>query len=142
MEPGLEPIRIPECRQVPPGAEESLLDRVSREFVVPEDESGRRVQPRDGSAGKHGEGVMIASPRSFDELSLVHDHPTCDGAASVSRSDGMSPWLGKGFPRGRATSAGGESRGAEALDRVGRGTDQREVGQDLADDGRELEPMA
>jgi hypothetical protein len=55
--------------------EKSVLDRVSRELVVPEDQSGRPVQPRDERAGKHGEGVMIASLRALDELSLVHGHP-------------------------------------------------------------------
>ena len=74
-QPGLEPIRIAQPRQVPPGSHEALLDRVSRELVVPEDQSGRRVQPRDGRAGKHGEGVMIASLRPLDELSLVHATP-------------------------------------------------------------------
>jgi hypothetical protein len=53
----------------------SVLDRVSRELVVPEDQSGRPVQPRDERAGKHREGVMIASLRSLDELSLVHGNP-------------------------------------------------------------------
>jgi hypothetical protein len=75
VEPGVEPIGITQARQVPPGSDVGILDRVSRELLVPEDESGRRVQPRDERAGKHGKGVMIASPRSFDELSLVHGHP-------------------------------------------------------------------
>ena len=75
-QPALEAIRIAERREVPPGPDESLLDRVSRELVVPEDQSGRRVQPRDEPAGQHGEGVMIASLRSLDELSLVHGPPS------------------------------------------------------------------
>ena len=75
-EPGLEAIRIAERRKVPPGSKEALLDRVSRELVVPEDQAGRRVQPRDEQAGKHGEGVTIASLRSLDELSLVHGRPS------------------------------------------------------------------
>ena len=50
--------------------------RVSRELLVPEDQAGRRVQPRDEHAGKHGEGVMIASLCSLDELSLVHGPPS------------------------------------------------------------------
>ena len=74
-EPGLEAIRIAKRRQVPPGPDESLLDRVSRELGVPEDQAGGRVQPRDERAGEHGEGVMIASLRSLDELSLVHGSP-------------------------------------------------------------------
>jgi hypothetical protein len=75
VEPGLEPVRIAKRRKVTPGSDETLLNRVSRELVVPEDQSGCRVQPRDERAGKHGKGVMIASPRSLDELSLVHGHP-------------------------------------------------------------------
>ena len=76
VEPGLEAVRIAQSRKVPPGPDEALLERVSRELVIPENESGCRVQPRDERACKHGEGVMIASPRSLDELSLVHDiHP-------------------------------------------------------------------
>jgi hypothetical protein len=49
-----------------------LLDRVSREIGVPEDQSGRRVQPRDGQVDEHGEGGGIALPCSLDETSLVH----------------------------------------------------------------------
>jgi hypothetical protein len=52
------------------------LDRVSRELVVSEDESGRRVQPRDEQGGKRGKGVAIASLCSLDELSLVHGPPS------------------------------------------------------------------
>ena len=75
MQPRLEAIRIAEGRQAAPGADEALLDRVSRELRIPEDQAGRPVQPRDEPAGEHGEGVMIASHRSLDEFSLVHDHP-------------------------------------------------------------------
>ena len=75
VQPRLEAIGIAQARQTAPGGKEPFLDRVSRELVVPEDQSGRRVQPRDERAGKRGEGVMIASPRPLDELSLVHDHP-------------------------------------------------------------------
>ena len=75
MQPRLEAIRIAEGGQRAPGADEALLDRVSRELGVPEDQAGRRVQPRDEPAGKQREGVMIASHCPLDELSLVHDHP-------------------------------------------------------------------
>ncbi len=40
--------------------------------VPEEDESGCRVQPREGSAGDRGEGVMIAPSRSLDETTLLH----------------------------------------------------------------------
>ena len=73
VEPGLEPVGITETRQVAPGADEGLLDRVARELRVPEDEASGRVQPREGRIDERREGVMIASLRPTDELSLVHD---------------------------------------------------------------------
>jgi hypothetical protein len=72
VEPGLEPVRITQCGQVPPGSKVSILDRVARELRVAEDQSGRRVQPRNGRADEHRKGVMIASLRSLDETTLVH----------------------------------------------------------------------
>ena len=90
----LRTIGIAEGGQVAPGPDEAVLDRVSRELGVPEDEPGRRVQPRDERAGKHREGVMIAPLRSLDELSLVHGPPDFVAARRFSsRSDGSRhPW--------------------------------------------------
>lgn len=75
MQPGVESLGIAEPGQISPGLEEHLLDRVLREVAIAEDQSGDRLQPRAGSAGKQREGVMIAPPRSLDELPLVHGHP-------------------------------------------------------------------
>ena len=72
MEPGVEAVGIAKSRQVPPGSDESVLDRVACELRVPEDEAGHLVQPHDGRAGELGEGVMIALRCSLDETSLVH----------------------------------------------------------------------
>ncbi len=72
---GVELLGVAKCRQVPPGADETILDRVARELRVPEDQTGRRVQPRDGRAGERSEGVMIALLCPFDEVSLVRDSP-------------------------------------------------------------------
>ena len=51
MQPGLEAIWIAKGWQAAPGREEPVLDRVPRELVVPEDQAGCRVQPRDERAG-------------------------------------------------------------------------------------------
>jgi hypothetical protein len=83
MEPGVEPIRIAQSGQVPPGTDHSLLDRVARELRVPDDQSGRRVQPRETDIEKLGEGVMIATPRKLDECSLVHGRLECDTTWAV-----------------------------------------------------------
>ena len=72
VEPGIEPIGIPKLREIPPGSNQPLLDRVACELRVAEDEAGRLVQPHDGRAGKLGEGVMIALPCALHKLSLVH----------------------------------------------------------------------
>ncbi len=82
MDPGVESLDVAQRGQVTPGPDEGLLDRVSRELAIPEDQAGGRVQPRDGLAGELGEGVMIASLRPFDESLLVH------GALSVRRLHG------------------------------------------------------
>ena len=82
MEPGVEPVGITQPRQVVPGSDERLLDRVAGQLRVAEDEAGGPVQPRDGPAGELGEGVMIALPRSLDESSLVHGRLGC-GAPMV-----------------------------------------------------------
>ena len=71
-EPGVEPVRVAQPGQVPPGSHHGVLDGVSRELAVPEDQAGGPVQPRDGRARKHREGVLVASLRPHDEVSLVH----------------------------------------------------------------------
>jgi hypothetical protein len=48
----------------------------SEKPLVPDDEAGDSLQPRDGRADERREGVMIASARSFDEFPLVHSHPS------------------------------------------------------------------
>ena len=77
-QPSLEPIRITERGEAAPCADEPILDRVSREIVVPEDQSGGSVQPRDEHAGEQRKGVMIAPLRPLDEFSLVHGPPDLD----------------------------------------------------------------
>lgn len=72
VDPRVEPVGVAQPRQVRPRVDERLLDRVSRELGVPEDQAGRRVQPRDDPADEHGEGVMIAPSGPLDESSLVH----------------------------------------------------------------------
>jgi hypothetical protein len=45
VKPGIEPFRAAHPPQVPPGGDQGVLDRVSRELAIPEDEAGGRVQP-------------------------------------------------------------------------------------------------
>ena len=109
MEPGVEPVRVAQAREVAPGSDVCLLDRVSRELLVPEDEAGDSLQPRDGRADEHGEGVMIAPPCPLDEFPLVHGHPR--DAPTRSRSRVMASASVKPFRRGSASGAGGRGGG-------------------------------
>jgi hypothetical protein len=75
MKPAVEGRHVAQRGQVPPAPDQRVLDRVPREVVVPDDQAGGRVQARDGRAGQHREGVMIAPLRSLDETPLVHGRP-------------------------------------------------------------------
>jgi hypothetical protein len=75
MEPGVEAIRIAQARQVAPGTQIGLRDRVSGEFRVPEDQAGDRFEPGDRVADERGEGVVIALARPLDISPLVHGTP-------------------------------------------------------------------
>ena len=70
VEPGVEAIGVAQGGQVPPAPDERLLDGVLGAVRVLQDESSRGVQPADRGACQHGEGVMIALPRSLHEVSL------------------------------------------------------------------------
>ena len=73
MEPCVEPLRLAQGGQLAPGLEHRVLDGVARELRVPDDEAGGCVQPGESLVDEHGEGVMIASPGSTDQLQLLHD---------------------------------------------------------------------
>lgn len=89
VEPRVEPVRITKSGQIAPGPHEGVLDRIARELAVPEDEARRRVHPSRRSRGKHGEGVVIASPRLLDELSEVHGPSPSPGAFGRSAGYGV-----------------------------------------------------
>jgi hypothetical protein len=75
VQPRVEAIDVAQAGQVPPAADERLLDGILCPVRVLEDESGRRVQPTARGASQHREGVMIAPARPLHEVSL-HDRPS------------------------------------------------------------------
>ena len=89
-EPGIEPIGFPKLREIPPGSDQALLDRVACELRVAEDEPRRLIQPHDSRAGELGEGVMIASLRALHEPSLVHGRLVLSARPWWSCSQGMA----------------------------------------------------
>ncbi|MEA2547850.1 MAG: succinyl-CoA synthetase beta subunit, partial [Chloroflexota bacterium] len=106
MEPGVEALRAAQGGQVAPGPDECLLDGVLGLFGITQDEPGGRVEPEDRGSCKQGEGVMIASPRSFHEF-LLHVAPRrrrgrCGRAHRVWRGGTAQPFRNRlgGRPRG------------------------------------------
>ena len=83
-QPGIEPVGIAQRRQVPPGSDEPVLDRVARELGVPKDQTRGGVQARDLRPGERFEGVMIAPLRSLDQVPVVHDRLGLDAAAPAA----------------------------------------------------------
>lgn len=70
-EPGVDAIGIPQAADVAPGGDERLLNRIVGAVGITEDELGNGVQSADRPVDQHGEGVMIALPRSFGQV-LLH----------------------------------------------------------------------
>jgi len=70
VEPGIEPIRVPQRGQITPGADERILHGVLGLFGVPEDQASGGIEAIDRGACQRGKGVMIAPSRSLHEFSL------------------------------------------------------------------------
>ena len=83
MEPGVESVRVAQAREIAPGADQCVLDRVTCELRVPDDQPSDGVQPHDGQIDERGEGVMIAFSGLLDETSLVHSSPRLQTATIV-----------------------------------------------------------
>lgn len=93
MQPGIEAIGVAQCPKVAPRPDERLLDRVAGQVGIAQDEEGGCVQPGETDIDERGEGVMIASPRSLDESSLIHGRLTDPGRRDPSgrARQGMAP---------------------------------------------------
>ena len=70
VEPGVEAVDVTQGGQVAPAADERLLDGVLRAIGITKDQPGGGVEPGDRGTCQHGEGVMIALPRSLHEVPL------------------------------------------------------------------------
>ena len=111
VEPGVESSGVTEARQIAPGTDEALLNRILGEVRVAQDQPSGCVQPPEGAIDERGKGVMIASLRLLDELSLIHDRLAC-GTANVVV-------LNRVWRRRRA------KRSSELADGPGAGPDRR-----------------
>src|SRR6476620_12608815 len=83
VQPGVEAVGVAQSRQVPPAPDERLLDGVLCSIRIPQDESSRGIQTTARGACQHGEGVMIALPRSLHEVPL-HVRPRLRAAGLVA----------------------------------------------------------
>lgn len=70
VEPGVEPLRVAQRGQIAPGSDQRFLGGILRELGVAQDVASGRVQPIDGTAGKHAEGLAVSALCPVDELRL------------------------------------------------------------------------
>ena len=74
MDPGVEPVRIAEPRQLTPGDHQRLLHGVLGPVDVPEDALGDGVEPIAPRPGQDGECLPVPALGELDEIA-VHVHP-------------------------------------------------------------------
>jgi hypothetical protein len=72
MQPGIESVGVTKPGQVAPGADEAFLHSILCQVRIANDQPRGSVQPPEGAIYELGKGVMVASPRPFDEHSLIH----------------------------------------------------------------------
>ena len=125
VEPGVEAVDVTQGGQVPPASDERLLDGVLRAVGITKDQSGGGVEPGDRGACQHGEGVMIALPRSLHEVPL-HVRPRLR-AAGLAASRAYGGIAARIVPESFATGVihtefahGVEQSSRRVLHRVGR----------------------
>jgi hypothetical protein len=70
MDPGVEPVGVPQTTNRDPGLDECLLDGVLRRVVAPQDEACHAVQPLGGFGDEGGERFVVALLGANDEISL------------------------------------------------------------------------
>jgi hypothetical protein len=72
-EPGLDPVGIPQVRELAPGADEGALQCVLGEARVAKDPEGDRVQPVTDLVHQAGEGVTVSLACPLHEVSIHLD---------------------------------------------------------------------
>ena len=70
MHPRLEALGVAQVRDLAPGGDEGVLQRVLGEARVAEDPERDRVQPVAHPVHQGREGVAVAAPGPFDEVSI------------------------------------------------------------------------
>jgi hypothetical protein len=94
-QPGIELGDVAERGQVPPAADERLLDGILRAICVSQDEAGDGVEPVDGRRGEDVERLALAGPRPRHEGSPIAAHAVSSAGSS---------WILRFTPYRRRTS--------------------------------------
>jgi hypothetical protein len=67
--PGLEAIRVAQCRELPPDSDERALEGVFSKIAIAQDPRGQRVQSVAGRVDQRRESFAITASCAFDEIS-------------------------------------------------------------------------
>ncbi len=70
MDPGVEPVRIAEARQVTPGDHQRVLQGILGPVDIPEDPLGDREEPVATRPDQGHEGRLVARLRLLDEIAI------------------------------------------------------------------------
>ena len=116
MGPGLEPIGIPERRQMPPGIEQRLLGGVLGEVRVAQDPARNGVQGVTDAFDQLIERLFVAAHRQLDELSHTLTHYGA-GSGTRGQSVSMRELARRAFNQRQRKPAAGSTRGRRSCDR-------------------------
>ena len=70
MDPGVEPVRIAEARQVTPGDHQRVLQGILGPIDIPKDPLGDREEPVTARVDQGHEGRLVTRLRMLDEIAI------------------------------------------------------------------------
>jgi riboflavin biosynthesis pyrimidine reductase len=114
-QPGVEPLSVTQRRQVSPGAEERILDRILGAAPIPEDEDGGREQPLGSRGSERRERIGVPVGGCANQVVIGHrvvSRPATLKPVAVHRMASRPP---KRFTRG---SIGAMSDTLRRVDRL------------------------
>jgi hypothetical protein len=75
VQPGVEPVRLPQARQVSPAPNERLLDGLFGAVVVPQDQAGNPIEMVDDASHEDVVRIPVPVPRQPRQLGVPHQVP-------------------------------------------------------------------
>src|SRR6185312_10334899 len=110
-QPGVEPFRFTQARQVAPGVDEGLLHGILGEVCVAEDHASDRVEAVRSAERERFEGAVITALGRLDEASI---HPGPSGRRPIWSPEPYDAAIGRRVQESRCYAGGVVTSRAEA----------------------------